>query len=105
MCDQAKNGAAWTSLFTGALAELFGLEHLGTAIIELADLILGVLAPILLMLQGGLIVVQVPVTTKCLTFSPQTQHDWHGSTRDKSSHRHTPQQLTYQGALDIYCGM
>ncbi len=53
------------SLFTGALAELFGLEHLGTAIIELANLILGVLAPILLMLQGGLVVVQVPVTTNC----------------------------------------
>lgn len=95
-------------LFTGALAELFGLEHLGTTIIELADLILGVLAPILLMLQGGLVVVQVPVTTKCLSYFSTDGARVAWVQKYISRHRRKLQQLMkfpYQGALDIYCGM
>lgn len=47
-------------LLTGALAEFLGLEDLGSAIIELADLVLCVRAPILLMLQRWLVVVEIP---------------------------------------------
>ncbi len=86
LCQSQEQGRMG-SLFTGALAELLGLEHLDTAIIEFADFILGLLAPVLLMLQGGLVVVQVPVTTKLEEISPQTEYQWYRFRSISSCHR------------------
>ena len=48
------------ALLAGAFAEGGGLEHLDAPVVELADLILGLGPPVLLVLEAGLVVVQVP---------------------------------------------
>ena len=47
-------------LLACSLAVLGGLEHLLSAVVALLDIVLCFLTPILLMLQGGVLAVQVP---------------------------------------------